>query len=104
MYSGVVVDAGRITDMPHTLKLDAVSETVHVSADATPLETPSNQVATTVRNDTIIDLPLAARDAHLRVVVGRLRSGTTANNGTFNGLFEIARTRKPDLFLPHGGE
>ena len=52
MYSGVVVDAGRITDMPLTLKLDAVSETVHVSADATPL---------------------AARDAHLRVVVGRLR-------------------------------
>jgi hypothetical protein len=28
-YSGVVVDAGRITDMPLTLKFGAVSETVH---------------------------------------------------------------------------
>jgi hypothetical protein len=35
VYSGVV-DAGRATDMPLTLKLGAVIETVHVTADATP--------------------------------------------------------------------
>ena len=39
VYSGVVVDAGRITDMPLTLKLGTVNETVEVTAAAAPLET-----------------------------------------------------------------
>jgi Carboxypeptidase regulatory-like domain len=91
VYSGVVVDAGRITDMPLSLKLGTVAETVHVAADATPLETTSNQVATTVRNEAIIDLPLAARDTlTFASLSAGYTPGTTANNGTFNGLFEAA--------------
>jgi hypothetical protein len=85
VYSGVVVDAGRTTDMPLSLKLGAVNETVQVNAAATPLETTSNQVATTVRNDSIIDLPLAARDT---LTFASLTPGYV--NGTFNGLFQAA--------------
>lgn len=85
IYSGVVVDAGRVTDMPVTLKLGAVNQTVRVAADAVPLETTSNQVGTTVRNDAIIDLPLAARDT---LTFASLSAGYA--NGTFNGLFQAA--------------
>ncbi len=91
VYSGVVVDAGRVTDLPLTLKLGTVAETVNVSANATPIETTSNQVGTTVRNDAIIDLPLAARDTlTFASLSAGYTSGTTANNGTFNGLFQAA--------------
>ncbi len=85
VYSGVVVDAGRVTDMPLAVKLGAVTESVQVAADATPLETSSNQVGTTVRNDAIIDLPLAARDT---LTFASLSAGYA--NGTFNGLFQAA--------------
>jgi hypothetical protein len=85
VVTGVVVDAGRVTDMPLTLKLGTVNETVQVAAATTPLETTSNQLATTVRNDAIIDLPLAARDT---LTFASLTAGYV--NGTFNGLFQAA--------------
>ena len=85
VLSGVVVDAGRVTDVPITLALGKVNETIQVAADATPLETTSNQIATTVRNETIIDLPLAARDT---LNFASLTAGYA--NGTFNGLFQAA--------------
>ncbi len=85
VYSDVVVDAGRITDLPLSLKLGTVNETVEVAAAAAPLETTSNQVATTVRNDAIMDLPLAARDT---LTFASLSAGYA--NGTFNGLFQAA--------------
>lgn len=91
VYSGVVVDAGRTTDLPITLQLGAVTQTINVAAAATPLETTSNQVATTVRNDEIIDLPLAARDTLIfSSLTAGYTAGTTTSNGTFNGLFQAA--------------
>lgn len=87
VYSGVVVYAGCITEMPLSLKLGTVTDTVQVAAAATPLETSSNQVANTLHSDAIIDLPLAARDT---LVFASLSAGYTANNGTCNGLFEAA--------------
>ncbi len=85
VYTGVVVDAGRITDLPLSLKLGTVNESVVVTAAAAPLETTSNQVATTVRNEAIMDLPLAARDT---LSFASLSAGYA--NGTFNGLFQAA--------------
>lgn len=85
VYTGVVVDAGRTTDLPLTLKIGTVNDTVEVAAASTPLETTSNQVATTVRNDAIIDLPLAARDT---LTFASLSAGYA--NGTFDGLFQAA--------------
>lgn len=90
-YAGVVVDTGRITDLPLTLKIGKVTETINVQAGATPLETTSDPTATTVRNEAVIDLPMAVRDT---LTFASLSAGYTAGpsstTGVFNALFEAA--------------
>jgi hypothetical protein len=85
VYSNVVVDAARTTDLPVRLEVGKPSETVVVEASATRLETTSNQVATTVNNNFIQQLPLAGRDMlnFSLLTAGSYSSGATS---TFDGL------------------
>src|SRR3954447_1893882 len=61
-YQGVIVETGRTANLPITLRIGTVTESVEVSGSAAMLETTSNQVAATIRNDYIKELPVSGRD------------------------------------------
>jgi Carboxypeptidase regulatory-like domain len=81
----VTVETGRTTDLPIQLAVGAVTQTVEVTGTTATLETTSNQVATTVHNDYIKELPIDGRDV---LQFASLNAGYTA--GTFNGMFQGA--------------
>ncbi len=85
VYNDVVVEAGRIADLPVHLVVGRPTETVTVEAAAVRLETTSNQVSTTVNNNYIQQLPLAGRDV---LQFALLMAGSTGSGGTatFNGM------------------
>jgi len=85
VFSGVVVTTGRTTDLPVKLTIGAINQTVEVIGAAMMLETTSTQVASTIRNDYIKDLPLSGRDT---LQFAALTPGYAG--GTFNGLFQSA--------------
>jgi hypothetical protein len=87
LYSDVVVETARRTDLPVALKVGQLTETVEVKAAAVALETTSNQIASTVRNDYVQQLPLSGRDT---LYFSLLSAGAQAIDGgrtsTFDGL------------------
>jgi len=89
LIDSVVVDAGRVTDVPVQLAVGAATQTVEVSATAAQLETTSNEVGTTINNNAIQNLPYSSRDVLMFSLL--MAGNTTANdpsgrNSTFNGL------------------
>src|SRR5258708_15697711 len=63
VYSDVIVEAARTTDISATLKVGTVNETVEVNGGAAPLvETTSNTIGTTINLKQIEDLPMQGRD------------------------------------------
>ena len=85
VLNSVVVETGRTVDLSVHLTVGSVTQTVEVQGAAAALETTSNQVANTVRNDYIKDLPIDGRDV---LQFASLNAGYTA--GTFNGMFQAA--------------
>jgi hypothetical protein len=85
VFTGVVVTTGRTTDLPVKLTIGTVTQTVEVTGTVAMLEVTSNQVAATIRNDFIQDLPLSGRDT---LTFAALTPGYSG--GTFNGLFQSA--------------
>ena len=85
MIDAIVVETGRSTEVPIKLEVGSIAQTVEVNDAAVALEATSNQVATTVRNDYIKDLPIDGRDV---LQFASLSAGYTS--GTFNGLFQGA--------------
>jgi len=81
----VVIESGRKADIPVNLAVGQPSETVTVEAAAARLETTSNQIATTIPNSYIQELPLQNRDV---LQFALLMAGSTGSGGTatFNGL------------------
>jgi hypothetical protein len=88
--SAVVVETGRTTDLPLNLRVGQITETVEVSGSAAMLETTSNQVASTIRNDYVKELPLSGRDTLSFAALSAGASQTSSGVTTFNGLFEAA--------------
>lgn len=89
VYASVVVDSGRITDLPVHLELGTAAETVEVTAASAQLETTTNEVGVTINNKAIQNLPYNQRD--LLMFSLYMAGNTTANdnsgrNSTFNGL------------------
>ena len=62
MFASVEVDAGRITDLPVSLKLGATSQTVEVTSAPAQLQTSTNEIGTTITNKDIQDLPYSSLD------------------------------------------
>ncbi|MGH9416991.1 MAG: carboxypeptidase-like regulatory domain-containing protein [Terriglobales bacterium] len=62
-FAAVVVNTGLVTDVPVQLKVGAASQTVEVKAALAQLETSTNEVATTIDNKDIDNLPYASRDS-----------------------------------------
>ena len=74
----VVVDAGRITDVPVQLAVGTATQTVEVGAAAPQLETTSSEVGTTINNNSIQNLPYASRDV---LMFSTLMAGNTNEIG-----------------------
>jgi hypothetical protein len=85
VVEGVIVETGRAAAVQVTLTVGAMTQTVEVAGTAAELETTSNRVATTVRNEYIKELPIDGRDV---LQFAALTPGYAA--GTFNGLFQGA--------------
>src|SRR5262245_46721942 len=87
LYSKVVVEAGRTTDLHVRLTVGATTEAVTVSGAAPVLETTQNTVSSTIDRKQVIELPLASRDAF---GLARLVPGAVAPAGTgsthYNGM------------------
>ncbi len=90
IVENVIVDTGRVTNQPVQLVIGSVSNTVEISGATPVLETSSSQVATTIKNDFIQDLPLSGRDTlpFATLMAGNQSIGNSDNgrSGTFNGL------------------
>src|SRR5215831_12546370 len=88
--SAVIVETGRTANLTINLKIGTVTETVEVSGASAVLETTSNQVAATIRNDYIKELPYSGRDSLAFAALSAGSSSTSTGVTTFNGLFEAA--------------
>ena len=90
VVGNVVVDTGRVTNQPVQMVIGSVTNVVEISGGAQVLETSSSQVATTIKNDFIQDLPLSGRDTlpFATLMAGNQSIGNNDNGrtGTFNGL------------------
>jgi hypothetical protein len=95
-FSHVVVEAGRVTDVSATLKVGAASQTVEVTAPASPLlETSSNAISSTIPMKQLNDLPLGGRDiSQLAFLTPGFVSAGVAS--TYNGLPVIAQSNTID--------
>jgi hypothetical protein len=86
VLNNVIVDAAKTTNLTLTLQV-GTEQTVEVNAAAPVLETTSSTVATTVRNETIQNLPLAGRDVlPFALLVPGASQPSNARFSTFNGL------------------
>ncbi len=84
VFDSVVVQAARVTDVSAKLQVGTTTQSVEVTATATPvLETTSNMIGTTIDMKQIEDLPLQGRD------LTQLANLTPGYNGTWNGLPSI---------------
>lgn len=92
VFDTVVVHAAQVTDLQVSLKVGVATETVEVTAAATPLiDTTSNAIGTNIDMKQIEDLPLGGRDLG---PLSTLVPGTAAvpNVGpTWNGLPVMAQ-------------
>ncbi|HEX3876013.1 MAG TPA: TonB-dependent receptor [Bryobacteraceae bacterium] len=81
----VVVDTGRVTDVPVQLAVGAAATSVEVTAATAQLETTSNEVGTTINNKNIQNLPYSSLDSlNFALLMAGSQSGT--GGSTFNGL------------------
>ncbi len=87
VYADVRVQTARVTDLVVKLAIGQVTETVTVSAEAQALETSSTQVANTVQNVMIQDLPLSGRDVlSFGLLTAGAQRGASDRSSTYNGL------------------
>lgn len=88
VYPNIVVETGRTVDLNIQLTVGQVTEVLEVKDVAPVLQTTTNVVATTIRNDYVQDLPLSGRDTlqFAALMAGAQTPGEGTRNTTFNGL------------------
>jgi hypothetical protein len=85
--SGVTVETARTTDVAMKLSLGAVTQQVEVEGVATALETTSNAISSTVRNESIQELPVSGRNLlGFSLLTAGAQRGSTDRDSDFNGL------------------
>jgi len=91
LFTDVVVEAAKTTDISANLKVGAITETVEVSGGSAPLvETTTNSIGTTIDMKQIEDLPIQSRDiGQLSQLIPGYSGGQTNIGGTWNGLPSI---------------
>jgi hypothetical protein len=85
---GVAVESGRSTDLPVSLSLGQVTETVEVAGRTPTLQMTSNAVGTTVTNKDVQNLPLAGRSVlnFATLVPGSQVAGVDPRQSTYQGM------------------
>src|SRR5207247_3023355 len=89
VYSRVIVETARTTDLEVRLTVGGVTESVEVSAmGVSLLEKTSSSISTTVRNDYVQNLPITGRSTlpFATLMAGAQTPGTSTRDSTFNGL------------------
>jgi len=88
VFPRMVVETARTVNLNIQLSVGQVAETVEVRGVAPLLQTTTNTVATTIRNDFVQDLPLSGRDTlqFAALMAGAQTPGSDTRNSTFNGL------------------
>jgi hypothetical protein len=89
IIDSLVVETARAMDLIVHMKVGAVTESVEVQATGVQLETSSNQIATTVSNTYIQELPFNGRDIlnfALLMPGSQTANDRSGRNSTFNGL------------------
>src|SRR5262245_52672131 len=89
IYSRVLVETGRNTDLDVRLTVGNVAESVEVTATSAPLlETTSSAISATVQNTYIQNLPLSGRSTlpFATLMAGAQTPSTNTRDSTFNGL------------------
>ncbi len=85
VVAAVVVDTGRITDVPVKLTVGTTTQTLEVTGTAAQLETTSNEVGTTINNKNILNLPYSSLDS-LNFALLMAGAQTGSGGDTFNNL------------------
>ena len=87
VYNKITVDSGRNTDVNIEMKVGTATETVEVAASTVQLATTSNEVGTTISNNSIMNVPLAGRETlSFALLMPGVGSAGSDRNSTFNGL------------------
>lgn len=87
VYSGIIVNAARTTNLTVLLKPGAITDTVEVVGGAPVLQTTTTTVSDTVDQKYLQDLPLPGRSAlPFALLMAGAQQGVTARDSTFNGL------------------
>jgi hypothetical protein len=91
VFNNVTVQAAQTTDLKATLRVGAATQTVEVTAEATPLVTATiNTIGTTVTTSQVEGLPLQGRN------VTQLTTLMAGYTGTWNGLPTAAQGNNVD--------
>ncbi len=87
VYTGVVIEAARTTDLQLQMKVGASSQSVEVSAQAQVLETTTSTLSTTINPQSVQDLPLNGRDLlPMAELVAGAQAGGDQRFTTYNAL------------------
>jgi len=105
VFTDVIVEASKTTDISANLKVGSISETVEVTTGAAPLvETTSSAIGTVVDMRQIEDLPISGRDLTQMSQLVPGYTGTLADGGgTWNGLPSIAQGSNIDGVVGEAG-
>lgn len=98
VYDNVLVQSSTVTSITVSLPVGAVSETVNVAAETTPvLQTSSTEIGTVINTTEIENLPISGRS------VSGLTQLTAGYNGTWNGLPEGTQGTNIDGAIANNG-
>jgi hypothetical protein len=87
VYSGIIVNAARTTNLTVLLKPGAITDTVKGVGGAPVLQTTTTMVSDTVDQKYLQDLPLPGRSAlPFALLMAGAQHGVTPRDSTFNGL------------------
>lgn len=81
VQQNLTLDVNQIARIDFTLKTGAISQTVDVSAAATPLTTDSSSVGQVISNKTVVELPLNGRNY---LQLAQLTAGVSPSTGSRN--------------------
>jgi len=109
IQTGIVLEVAHNIDIPVTMQIGAVTESIEISANAAMVETKENAIAQVISAARIDDLPLNGRNpADLITLTGGgvsngMQNGMTLNGGDLTGSKNIQGSNGSEQFSVAGG-
>src|SRR5262249_49775380 len=99
---GIILQVANNIDIPVTLQIGAVTESIQVTAAASMVETKENSIAQVIDQTRIVELPLNGRNlTELLTLTG---GGSTAPAGDLTGSKNIQGSNGSGTFSVAGGQ